>query len=72
MESKYFPYYFSGQRIQQIKSHGGKKELRSHNTVTVKNIILQGVKLIDPKANEWDVEKVRYNEKFWNEYYPIK
>ena len=72
VNDKYFPYYFSGQRINEFKLPGGKREFRSYNTVTVTKIILHDVKVIDDKANDFDVNKVRYDERFWNEYYPIE
>jgi polyhydroxyalkanoate synthesis regulator protein len=51
---------------------GGKREFRTYNTVTVTKIILQDIKVIDNKANEFDVNKVKYDDKFWNEYFPIE
>ncbi|MCZ8023717.1 MAG: carboxypeptidase-like regulatory domain-containing protein [Cytophagales bacterium] len=72
LNDRYFPYYFSGLRINEFKLPGGKREFRTYNTVTVTKIILHDVKVIDDKANDFDVNKVRYDERFWNEYYPIE
>lgn len=51
---------------------GGKREFRTYNTVTVTKIILQDTKVIDDKANDFDINKVKYDDKFWNEYFPIE
>jgi hypothetical protein len=72
LNDRYFPYYFSGLRINEFKLPGGKREFRTYNTVTVTKIILQDIKVIDNKANEFDVNKVKYDDKFWNEYFPIE
>lgn len=72
LNERYFPYYFSGLRINEFKLTGGKREFRTYNTVTVTKIILQDIKVIDDKANDFDIDKVKYDDKFWNEYYPIE
>jgi hypothetical protein len=72
LNDRYFPYYFSGLRINEFKLPGGKREFRTYNTVTVTKILLQDIKVIDNKANEFDVNKVKYDDKFWNEYFPIE
>lgn len=72
MEDKYFPYYFSGQRVNDFKLPDGKREFRTFNTLVVTKVDLQNVKVIDENANESDISQVRYDEKYWNEFYPLE
>jgi hypothetical protein len=67
----YYPYYFSGLREQEFKLPGGKRVLKSFNEIQVNTIKVTGIKPIDPKANEYDVNRVNYDPAFWNVFYPI-
>lgn len=66
----YFPYFISGTRLNEFKLAGGKREFRTHNTLTVTDIRLHDVRVIADKANGVNVHTVKYNESFWNRYYP--
>ena len=67
---KYFPYYFSGLRVNDFKLSGGKRKFKTFNTLVVTKVDLQNVKVIDENANESDINKVPYDEKYWSEFYP--
>lgn len=43
-----------------------------HNTLTLQNIETSNVKVIEHKTNEFqDIGLVKFDEHFWNEFYPI-
>jgi len=67
----YFPYLIRGTRDNVFKLHGKKRDFRNFNVVTVHNIRFQNVERIDPKANEWDTDKVGFNEAYWKAYFPL-
>jgi hypothetical protein len=66
----YFPYFISGTRLNEFKLGGGKREFKTHNALTVTDIRLHDAKVIGEKANGVNVHMVKYNESFWNKYYP--
>ena len=68
----YYPDYFSGNRTNDFKLPGGRREFRTINTITVTEILVKEVQEIPPKANEYDINTVPFDEQFWNSAYPLK
>jgi len=68
---RYYPYYFSGTRINEFKLMGRKRPFKTTNTITVTNLVLNDPRVLTEKQNDYDIHKIPYDESFWNSHFPV-